>query len=237
MATRSTNRTLAVIEGGLPEGSSGDLVGAVQRYIDAVVAPLREKILVQEAEIAALKAREPQPGRDGVGVVNVFIDRSGALVHTLSDGTVCEVGIVVGRDGKDGEPGMGFDDLMMEFDGHRCLTFRFTRGEKAKEFKFALPVPAYKEVYRPEETYFLGDMVSFGGSIWHCAVPATTTKPGQGNPHWKLACKHGRDGRDGRSAYEVAVEQGFKGSEKEWLQSLRGPEGPRGQDLRHLMPG
>ena len=48
-----------------------------------------------------------------------------------------------------------------------------------------------------------------------------------------LARKHGRDGRDGRSAYGVAVEQGFQGTEHEWLQSLRGPEGPRGQDLRH----
>src|SRR5918995_2156894 len=139
MATH-TKRSLSVIEGGgSPEGISDDLVGAVQRYIDAVVAPLREKILVQEAEIAALKAREPQPGRDGVGVTSLFIDRSGALVHALSDGTVREVGIVVGRDGKDGEPGMGFDDLVMEFDGHRCLTIRFTRGDKTREFEFALP--------------------------------------------------------------------------------------------------
>jgi hypothetical protein len=201
-------------------------VGAVQRYIDAVVAPLREKILVQEAEIAALKAREPQPGRDGVGIASLFIDRSGALVQTLTDGTVREVGTVVGRDG---EPGLGFDDMTIEFDASRCLTFRFTRGEKTKEFKFALPSPVYKEVYRPEETYFLGDMVSFGGSIWSCMVPATTTKPGQGNPHWKLACKHGRDGRDGRSAFEIAVDAGFRGSEQEWLKSLKGPPGKDGK--------
>jgi hypothetical protein len=237
MAT--TKRSLAVIEGGasLPAELDESLIGAIKRYVEATVTPLRTELAVCKAELEALKAREPQPGRDGIGVTSMFIDRSGALVHTLSDGTVREVGVVVGRDGKDGEPGMGFDDLMMEFDGHRCLTFRFTRGEKTKEFKFALPVPAYKEVYRPEETYFLGDMVSFAGSIWHCAVPATMTKPSQGNAHGKLACKHGRDGRDGKSAYEVAVEQRFKGSEKEWLKSLRGPEGPRGQDLRHLMPG
>jgi hypothetical protein len=179
MARSSTSAALSVIPGGSPEGTADDLVGAVQRYVDAVVAPLREKILVQEAEIAALKAREPQPGRDGVGIASSFIDRSGALVQTLTDGTVREVGIVVGRDG---EPGLGFDDMTIEFDGNRCLMFRFARGEKTKEFKFALPSPVYKEVYRPEETYFLGDMVSFGGSIWSCMVPATTTKPGQGEP-------------------------------------------------------
>jgi hypothetical protein len=226
MARSSTSAALSVIPGGSPEGSADDLVGAVQRYIDAVVAPLREKILVQEAEIAALKAREPQPGRDGVGIASLFIDRSGALVQTLTDGTVREIGIVVGRDG---EPGLGFDDMTIEFDGNRCLTFRFTRGEKTKEFKFALPSPLYKEVYRPEETYFLGDMVSFGGSIWSCMVPATTTKPGQGNPHWKLACKHGRDGRDGKSAFEIAVDAGFRGSESDWLKSLKGPPGKDGK--------
>ena len=103
MRNSSTEQALSVIEGGSPPGIADDLVPAIQHYIDAVVAPLREKILVQEAEIAALKAREPQPGRDGVGVVNMFIDQSGTLVHTLSDGTVREVGVVVGRAGNDGD--------------------------------------------------------------------------------------------------------------------------------------
>ena len=64
-----------MIAGGAPEGVTDDLVGSVQRYVDAVVAPLREQILVQQAEIEALKARpEPQ--------IDCFIDRSGALVLT-----------------------------------------------------------------------------------------------------------------------------------------------------------
>ena len=285
MATH-TKRSLSVIEGGgSPEGISDDLVGAVQRYIDAVVAPLREKFLVQEAEIAALKAREPQPGRDGVGVVNMFIDQSGTLVHTLSDGTVREISIAVGRagndgdiaslremllvheteiealkakepqpgrdglpgatgpagrDGRDGAPGadgLGFDDLQLEFDGERRVTFKLINGERVKVLPtVVMPCQIYRGVYRPETSYERGDTVSFGGSIW-CSKTDTFEKPGNGCKDWQLACKHGRDGRDGRSAYEVAVEQGFKGTEKEWLKSLRGPEGPRGQDLRHLMPG
>jgi hypothetical protein len=189
MARSSTSAALSVIPGGSPEGTADDLVGAVQRYVDAVVAPLREQILVQEAEIEALKAREPQPGRDGrdgVGFAGGFIDRTGNFVLTMSDGTVRDLGVIVG---KDCEPGLGFDDMTVEFDGHRCLTFRFVRGEKTKEFRFALPVPAYKEVYRPEGTYFLGDMVSFGGSLWCCMAPVTTTKPGQVSPDWRLACK------------------------------------------------
>lgn len=35
-------------------------------------------------------------------------------------------------------------------------------------------------------------------------------------------------GADGKSAYEIAVENGFSGTEEEWLASLVGPEGPEG---------
>tara|TARA_B100002019_G_C21265037_1_gene598935 strand:- start:315 stop:2261 length:1947 start_codon:yes stop_codon:yes gene_type:complete len=35
-------------------------------------------------------------------------------------------------------------------------------------------------------------------------------------------------GKDGKSAYEVAVALGFSGSESEWLSSLVGPQGPKG---------
>ena len=227
MRSSSTEQSLSVITGGSPEGVTDDLVGSVQRYVDAVVAPLREQILVQQVEIEALKAR-PSPQIDG------FIDRTGMLMLTKPDGSLREAGLVVGRDGKDGEPGMGFDDLEVGFDGHRTMVFKFTRGEKTKEFSFLLPVPLYREVFKEGTTYCRGDMVSFGGSIWHCAEPSTITKPGQGNPAWKLAAKHGRDGKDGRSAYQVAVDAGFRGSESDWLKTLKGPPGPPGKDLRHL---
>lgn len=37
-------------------------------------------------------------------------------------------------------------------------------------------------------------------------------------------------GPAGLSAYEVAVKNGFVGTEQEWLDSLVGPEGPEGQE-------
>ena len=36
-------------------------------------------------------------------------------------------------------------------------------------------------------------------------------------------------GVEGKSAFDVAVENGFKGSVEEWLESLRGPQGPAGE--------
>ena len=253
MPSSSTERSLSVITGGSPEGVSDDLVGSVQRYIDAVVAPLREQILVQQVEIEALKAR-PSPQIDGL------IDRTGMLMLTRGDGTVREAGIVVGRDGKDGatngdfeamlalikaelakraarpEPqpgrdgqpglpgrdgapgkdgadGVGFDDLQVTYDGERKFTFRFVRGEKVKEFDFTVPMAIYRGVFKEGTAYVTGDQVSFGGSIWHCLEP-TTDKPGQGNPAWKLACKHGRDGRDGKSAYRGRRRRRLQGQRK-----------------------
>lgn len=36
------------------------------------------------------------------------------------------------------------------------------------------------------------------------------------------------DGKDGKSAYEIAVESGFEGTEEEWIESLKGEKGDTG---------
>ena len=40
----------------------------------------------------------------------------------------------------------------------------------------------------------------------------------------------GENGADGESAYQIAVDNGFEGTEQEWLASLVGPQGPKGED-------
>ena len=40
----------------------------------------------------------------------------------------------------------------------------------------------------------------------------------------------GAAGEDGKSAYEIAVENGFEGTEEEWLASLKGQDGEDGKD-------
>lgn len=47
----------------------------------------------------------------------------------------------------------------------------------------------------------------------------------------------GVDGTDGASAYEVAVDNGFVGTESDWLDSLIGPEGPEGPQGPQGDPG
>ena len=40
----------------------------------------------------------------------------------------------------------------------------------------------------------------------------------------------GANGKDGRSAYEIAIENGFVGTAAEWLESLKGKDGIDGKD-------
>ena len=46
----------------------------------------------------------------------------------------------------------------------------------------------------------------------------------------KIASLHdGKDGENGKSAYEIAVENGYTGTEAEWLSSLKGEKGDAGE--------
>ena len=52
-------------------------------------------------------------------------------------------------------------------------------------------------------------------------IEAISLTPGEQGP----AGKDGRDGAAGKSAYDIAVKNGFAGTEKEWLESLKGEAG------------
>ena len=171
------------------------------------VDPTEIRAMIDEA-VAGL----PSP-RDGVGLAGALIDRSGALVVTLSDGTTRELGPVVGKDADmpailtaietavgnlpkatDGIDGFGFDDLTVEQSGERSFVFRFAQGERVKEFAFDLPVILDRGVFKEGQPYEQGDGVTWGGSFW-IAQRNTAAKPGEGDD-WRLAVKRGRDGRD-----------------------------------------
>lgn len=132
-------------------------------------------------------------GEPGVGVSGAMIDRSGSLILTLKDGTVCPLGPVVGKDGEPGRDGLGFDDMVVTHDGHRGFTLTLERGSERKEFGFSLPVVLDCGVYKEGESYDAGDGVTWGGSYW-IARQTTTQKPGDGD-EWRLSVKRGRDGK------------------------------------------
>lgn len=47
----------------------------------------------------------------------------------------------------------------------------------------------------------------------------------------------GGAGEPGKSAYEIAVDNGFEGDEQAWLESLKGERGPRGEQGEQGPPG
>lgn len=102
-----------------------------------------------------------------------------------------------GKNGRDGIDGLGFDDIHVQYDGERGFTFTFQQGERVKTFgSFMLPVPIYRGVYKPGQSYERGDVTTWGGSMWHC-WETTTMKPGEGSKAWQLAVKKGSDGSRG----------------------------------------
>lgn len=130
-------------------------------------------------------------GRNGADIAGATIGRDGQLLITLSNGDLLDLGPVTGRDG------FGFDDLSIEHDGERTITLKFMRGEDVKEFHVKFAVPLYRGVYQAGQIYERGDLVTFGGSIFH-ANDDTTDKPEEISRAWTLAAKRGRDGRNGR---------------------------------------
>lgn len=98
---------------------------------------------------------------------------------------------------RDGADGLSIEDMTVEHDGAGWFTFRFSRGEVAREFKHRVPCFRDRGVYSDEvKDYLAGDAVSSGGCLWIAQKDAPTGKPGDPDSGWRLAVKKGRDGRD-----------------------------------------
>jgi collagen triple helix repeat protein len=74
----------------------------------------------------------------------------------------------------------------------------FTSGKKVVQKRKTLNV-IYRGIWKPENTFSVGDLVTYGGSVWHCEAD-TKNAPGAGNPDWKLVVKRGDKGKDGADA-------------------------------------
>lgn len=154
------------------------------------------------------------PVKDGVGVVTMLQDRQGHLRVTLTDGQTQDVGMIAGRDGdhgkdidpavvkamiveevakiplpKDGQDGAGFPEMDGEYDEHGRLMLTWPNGKSIR-----VPSVVDRGVWRAETAYLKGDGVTWGGSFFIAQVEAPTTKP-ETSKEWRLAIKHGADGK------------------------------------------
>lgn len=211
-----------------------DIVAIVQDYVAQATAPLIARIAELESRPgvpgpagdpgpAGLDGKDGAPGRDGrdgVGLAGAVIDREGGLMLTLTDGQVCNLGLVVGRDGaagRDGQDGAagaagrdGFSldafDAAIGEDG-RTIVLSFAQGDLTETRELSLAVVLDRGVFKDGGAYEPGDGVTWAGSYW-IAQEKTAAKPGDGQA-WRLAVKKGRDGKDG--APGLRGEAGAKG--------------------------
>lgn len=93
-------------------------------------------------------------------------------------------------------------------------------SEKGKDGKSAYEI-AVEHGFVGTEAEWLESLKGIDGKNGADGLPGKDGKNGtDGLP--------GRDGIDGKSAYIIAVEHGFSGTENEWLQSLKGADGKDG---------
>lgn len=97
------------------------------------------------------------------------------------------------------------------------ITGKQTKAEDVNLIR--IPVMLYRGIYRSDGKYQRGDVVTTGGSLWHCEIDDPKIGPNNnGKSDWKLIVKEGNRGKDG----------------PEGKQGPPGRDGKDGRDLTQL---
>lgn len=119
-------------------------------------------------------------------------------------------------------------------DLYQQLLQKITEAEKGADGKSAFEI-AVENGFVGTEAEWLESLKGKDGAVGpqgEQGPPGADGQPGkngeQGSPG--VDGRDGLDGTNGKSAFEIAVENGFVGSETEWLESLKGKDGADGRD-------
>lgn len=91
-------------------------------------------------------------------------------------------------------------DLLMDVAGEH-LGMHVWISERVKELEARVaelenkPSVEYRGVWRSNEEYRRGNLVTHDGSMWHAEIVSNGLIPGDGTAGWKLCVKKGKDGR------------------------------------------
>ena len=143
-------------------------------------------------------------GKDGVSVAGVSVNNEGELIISFSDGKATNVGKVVGTSGLNGKDGLSAYEIAV-------ITGATTAATEA-EWLQSLKGTAGTDGQTP--------YVGTNGNWWIGTTDTGVTAGG----------RNGTDGATGKSAYEIAKENGCTLSEAEWLASLKGADGQNGSN-------
>ena len=148
--------------------------------------------------------KDGQNGKDGVSVAGVSVNDEGELIISFSDGKAANVGKVVGTSGLNGKDGLSAYEIAV-------ITGATTAATEA-EWLESLKGTAGADGQTP--------YVGTNGNWWIGTTDTGVTAGG----------RNGTDGAAGKSAYEIAKENGCTLSETEWLASLKGADGQNGSN-------
>ena len=179
-----------------------DVAASIKAAVDALPAPKdgtsvtidEVQPLVAQAVEAAVKAiPAPKDGKDGLGLAGAMIDRDGALQVTMTDGTVKDLGPVVGK---------SLDAFAMEYlpETHEVRIKAACAGRE-QEVRFdagGIRLAQASNGYWCEGVKAKAlEAFSYDGCLW-VARSATTAKPSAESPDWVLAARQGRPGPAGK---------------------------------------
>lgn len=93
-----------------------------------------------------------------------------------------------------------------------------------RDYPLQIPGAVDQGLYVDGKRYRKGDGVTWARSYWiaTCDTDQTPDDAKAEDKHWRLAVKRGRDGA---SAFDAALRAGFKGTESQWVASLKGEPG------------
>jgi hypothetical protein len=186
---------------------------SVIHALETGIGQLQEKFASLETKVAAPDPHRAEITKTAASVGELTKDL-GALRDRLA--TVELKGAIPGpqgppgkdgRDGRDGLDGMTLEHVTGEMEDDRIWVMRAgVGGGQVKEIaRVTGEWMLYRDVWKAGQPYERGDVVTRGGSMWHCNVTGTSAMPGDGSKDWTLAVKCGRDGKDFREPPPSAV--------------------------------
>ena len=180
--------------------------GTEAEWLESLVGP---QGIQGPAGPAGVDGTNGSNGTDGVHVVSAEIDENDNLIFTLSNSSTINAGTITGIQGEAGPAGPAGETGPQGPQGETGPAG--PQGEAGPQGPQGEQGPAGPQ----GEAGPQGPQGEAGPQ-----GPAGETGP---------AGPQGEAGEDGKSAYEIAVDNGFIGTEAEWLESLVGPQGPQGE--------
>ena len=176
------------------------LADDVIAIIDSAIGPVLERLAAANQTIAELEQRLKDSHAMHAAALTAVRDRVTVIESAAAvPGPAGPAGAV----GPPGRDGFGFDDLTVDYDGERTLTFRFVHGDQVKAFPIVVPWMLYRNTFAAGTDYSRGDVVTDRGAAWH-ATTATRFRPGD-HPSWHMLVRRGDRGRDAKPAKDQAA--------------------------------